>query len=122
MDEEVQQTAAAGWPGEPRTADALSEFLANPTYEPGEVDPALLPPLVSEANPILVNTSLRLPLQIKTGVEALARARGTDPSKLMRQWIEAGYATATGPQRRVVDIADVIAALNSVPSAGRASA
>lgn len=43
-----------GWPGEPRTPEALAEFLGNPEYEPGEVDPALLPPLVTEANPVYI--------------------------------------------------------------------
>lgn len=68
---------------------------------------------VADADPeVLVGRSVRLPLRADEALKRVARERGTTPSDLIRQWIEAGLAELDDD--RVVSLAEVRRALASL--------
>jgi predicted DNA-binding protein len=76
----------------PSTADELDKFLDNLTYLDGEVPPDRIPPPPGPDNPVMVVTSLRLPLELHERLKAAAGLRGKPFSTLVREWIEQGLA------------------------------
>lgn len=69
----------------------------------------------TEANlEVLVGRSVRLPLRVDEALKRVARERGTTPSSLIRQWVEAGLAELDDD--RVVSLAEVRQALAQASS------
>lgn len=56
--------------------------------------PGDIPPPAAPGETVMVNTSLRLPLEVFKGVKALADARGVKFTHMLRRWIEAELASA----------------------------
>lgn len=101
----------------PATAEELDKFLGNLTYLDEEIAAAELPPPPSEDHPVMVVTSLRLPLELHERLKAAAGSRGKPFSALAREWIEMGLAALEDDQP--ISRADALRALAGLrPHAG----
>jgi predicted DNA-binding protein len=102
------------------SADQVNHLIDNLTHEPvstPEEEAALLtelPPADPNA-PLVVVTSLRLPLGLKRRVDAAARAEGMSASTFIRRAVES--VLAGRDKTNLVNIDDVIRAIQSVPHA-----
>jgi len=68
-----------------------------------EADELLGTPGDSTLDPMVMQ-SIRVPAEIVVGARALARERGVKVSTLFREWLAAGYATATATSTPVVEM------------------
>jgi predicted DNA-binding protein len=93
----------------PETADELEKFLDNLTYLDEEVAAVDVPPRPGDDNPVMVVTSLRLPLDLHERLKAAAGSRGKPFSTLAREWIEVGLADLEDDQP--ISRADALRAL-----------
>lgn len=100
--------------------DALERDLSAELAEAAEVDDTPAPEPTDTDLEVLVGRSVRLPLRTDEALKKVARERGTTPSTLIRQWVEAGLAELDND--RVVSLAEVRRALaNLTPPDRRAS-
>lgn len=89
--------------------DALSRDLSSELEKGALVDAEPVPAATEADLEVLVGRSVRLPLRADEALKRVARERGTTPSTLIRQWIEAGLAELDND--RVVSLAEVRRAL-----------
>jgi predicted DNA-binding protein len=89
--------------------DALSRDLSSELDEGAMVDAEPVPEATDADLEVLVGRSVRLPLRADEALKRAARERGTTPSALIRQWIEAGLAELDDD--RVVSLAEARRAL-----------
>lgn len=88
--------------------DALARDLSAELADGAEVQESAEP--VTDADlEVLVGRSVRLPLRADEALKRAALERGTTPSTLIRQWVEAGLAELDDD--RVVSLAEVRRAL-----------
>jgi predicted DNA-binding protein len=89
--------------------DSLSRDLSDDLANGVEVDDQPSAPATEADLEVLVGRSVRLPLRADEALKRAARERGTTPSALIRQWVEAGLAELDND--RVVSLAEVRRAL-----------
>jgi hypothetical protein len=89
--------------------DALKRDLSGELLAGGEVDDTPSPPPTDADLEVLVGRSVRPPLRADEALKRAAGERGTTPSALIRQWIEAGLAELDSDL--VVSLAEVRRAL-----------
>jgi predicted DNA-binding protein len=93
----------------PGTPEELDKFLDNLTYLDEEVPAAEIPPAPGAEHPVMVVTSLRLPLDLHERLKAAAGSRGKPFSTLVREWIELGLLAMEDDQP--ISRADALRAL-----------
>lgn len=89
--------------------ESLARDLSDQLAEGVEVDGTPGPPATDADAEVLVGRSVRLPLRADEALKRAARQRGTTPSALIREWVEAGLAELDDD--RVVSLAEVRRAL-----------
>ena len=99
-------------------ADLMGDFLAGRlvrSSEPAEVAELPVPDAVEVESAGLIPTTVRFSQAQRDKLIALAKARGTDVSSLLRAWVDHQLEVTEHPERQLITVDEAIQALRSLP-------
>ncbi|MBF6137804.1 regulator [Nocardia otitidiscaviarum] len=99
-------------------AGLMGDFLAGRlvrSSEPAEVADLPVPDAVEVESAGLIPTTVRFSQAQRDKLIALAKARGTDVSSLLREWVDHQLEVTEHPERQLITVDEAIQALRNLP-------
>ncbi|MGY1948976.1 regulator [Nocardia asiatica] len=99
-------------------ADLMGDFLAGRlvrSSEPADVSELPVPDAAEVESAGLIPTTVRFSKAQRDKLAELAKARGTDVSSLLREWVDHQLEVTDHPERQLITVDEAIQALRNLP-------